>query len=1118
MLNKKIMLLTLLIVSLLAISNVSASEITNDTYDLLNIDNNDSILDVNDDELLEKNSDGTFTDLANEIANAAGELNLTRNYNYNDEVDPSSTSTYGINIVKSIIINGNGYTINGNNQVRIFQINAPNVVLNNINFVNYCLGSSGGAISWYGDNGILFNCSFINSTTTPGVTASGGAIYWIGNDGTLYDCNFMNTSSNWYGGAIYWTGNNGALYDCSFKCSKASSGGAVYWMGSNGRLYDCSLVNCSAYHGGAIYWNNKDGALFNCSFVRCISRSFSAVEWYANNYVMSGCSFVDCAEYMGVAMDWKGYNGVITNCSFVNSHVTWSGYNGVITNCSFVNSYVDWLGQYGSLYGCSFANSSIYRDGGAICWEGDNGKVYDCSFVKCYSYYWGGAIYWHGSNGFITNCSFKNCSCDCAGGAIFWSEYASKGIVTNCSFVNCSSDDGAGVFCWRGADGVVANCTVVNCGGYYIKSVEWYGSNGGISNCSFVNSPDFKWRGGCIYWFGTNGILFNCSFVNFFNRNNGGAIYWTGDNGTIFYCSFVNCSSEKGGGIYFKGANCSLYYSIFKNTTADVGPDWYNEQPIIVINRISTVIFASNLNIDYGVCKELIATLKDVNNTLLAGEQISILLNNVEYALKTDSQGRISLALPNLTPKKYTVIISYAGNIQYDSSNTAVKIVVSKSNTNVSIIYNNDARELVATLTNNGTGQAVEGATVGFKVNNKSYNIKTDANGQSKLSTIKLPLGANTVTATFNGNANYKPSNTTMDFTNKVNTDLLAVYDSATEEVVITLRDNDTGKPLARGNIIVKLAGTTYKGKTDANGQFRVSTANLAPGYYTSTVTYKGTSKYTPSKTTLKIPIHVATRLSLDYNVYTNQIIAILTHNTTNQVISGENIALNINGVSYTAKTNSFGQSKVSAKDLTPGTYTVNVEYKGNNKYASSSASATFTIKIATAISAVYDADSKELIASLTNDVTVQPILGATVTFKINKVTYKVSTDNSGQAKLSVADFPLGAYDAIISYGGNSKYNPASTIISVPIKANTSLDVTYDADAKQFITTLTNDIDGKPISDIDVNVELNGATYTLKTNSNGQVNVSTASFAPDVYPASVSFSGNSMYNPADASM
>jgi hypothetical protein len=64
---------------------------------------------------------GTFTDLARDIATAENELSLTRNYIY-DEITDSDYND-GVTIDKSIVINGNNFTINGNKQVRILSSN-----------------------------------------------------------------------------------------------------------------------------------------------------------------------------------------------------------------------------------------------------------------------------------------------------------------------------------------------------------------------------------------------------------------------------------------------------------------------------------------------------------------------------------------------------------------------------------------------------------------------------------------------------------------------------------------------------------------------------------------------------------------------------------------------------------------------------------------------------------------------------------------------------------------------------------------------------------------------------------------------------------------------------------
>ena len=366
MFKRKMILLSLLIIGLLAFSSVSAGDVNetvvaseNQTNDLIEIDDkNDDVLaveerDVDDLGVTEENelstSPGTFTDLARDIQNAGAELKLTRDYSYSYSKD--SSYTLGITINKKITINGNGHIISGNNQIRAFYISANNVILNNISFVDCSSSSSdtsysvvtyGGAVYWAGSNGVLSNCSFVNchsvsasisEYTSVSATSYGGAVYWAGSNGVLGNCSFVNchsSSSNIYG-------------------SSSSFGGAVYWGESNGVLGNCSFVNCyssssSSYiynsrevssFGGAVYWGESNGVLGNCSFVSCYSSSNSnskdsskysgsfggAVYWASSNGVLSNCSFVNCSsQNSGDAIYWRGSNGALGDCSFNNEN------------------------------------------------------------------------------------------------------------------------------------------------------------------------------------------------------------------------------------------------------------------------------------------------------------------------------------------------------------------------------------------------------------------------------------------------------------------------------------------------------------------------------------------------------------------------------------------------------------------------------------------------------------------------------------------------------------------------------------------------------------------------------------------------------------------------------
>ena len=69
-----------------------------------------------------------------------------------------------------------------------------------------------------------------------------------------------------------------------------------------------------------------------------------------------------------------------------------------------------------------------------------------------------------------------------------------------------------------------------------------------------------------------------------------------------------------------------------------------------------------------------------------------------------------------------------------------------------------------------------------------------------------------------------------------------------------------------------------------------------------------------------------------------------------------------------------------------------------------------------------------------------------------------------------------------------------------------------------MVATLINDVTGQPIKGFTLRVNLNGVTYKLGTDANGQVSVSTADLAPGTYTAVVTFLGGTKYYPSNATV
>ena len=790
---------------------------------------------------------------------------------------------------------------------------------------------------------------------------------------------------------------NVVLKDINFVNGRGTGnyphGGAVYWSGSNGFLTHCSFVDCSAgYCGGAVYWGSENGVLRDCSFVNCHGNEGGAVYWM-QNCVLSGCSFVNCkANEKGgaIALDW-------------HDELPDSGIN-FISNCDFQN--------------CSVSSG----DGGAVYWQGPNGTLNDCSFVNCSCSNYGGSVLWNGNNGVLCDCSFEGSHSGNDGGSVSWER--SYGTLRDCSFVNSRS----------GRDG---------------SAVFWYGRNGALSGCDFMNCHADN--DGAVYWEGPNGNLSGCYFVDC-EAIDGGAVYWDNANGTLLDCSFADCSAKDyGGGICFNATGCSLIYPTFEGCTAKEGPDWYSVYNIIFIENTKkpTSITAPDVTATYGVSEKLVATLKDADNNILAGEKITILLNNVKYPLETNSKGQASLAIPaDLAPKTYAATVTYAGNNKYKASSATANVVVNKapsalSASDITTPYNWGIN-MVATLKDAG-GKAIIGAQVKTVLNGVTKTLTTDSKGWVSLTTNGLIPDTYTAKITFDGNNLYAASSTTGKITvNKLETKLTAEYDANTKNIIATVKDTK-GNPVSGLKVGFALNGVKYA-TTDANGQAKYSTAGLADGTYKVTVQAYGNEIYKDSnKETVTFTIgskemsKIFLRNAL-YFVTQTKMVQVTLWDGNNQPLANKTVYIRAYDSVWHGVTDENGDAFVRV-GIGFGTHDATVSFDGDDQYFGSEKAGYIRVIKQTPSVMVRGADTMfkatnplKIVKVHLRDRYDQPLPeGSKIVLKLNGKTYIGFTDAEGVARIAINSNTVGTFTAQAMYGGNSAYNPVTRDVKIRI-------------------------------------------------------------------------------------
>ena len=241
---------------------------------------------------------------------------------------------------------------------------------------------------------------------------------------------------------------------------------------------------------------------------------------------------------------------------------------------------------------------------------------------------------------------------------------------------------------------------------------------------------------------------------------------------------------------------------------------------IIDVNKISTIVIGNNVTIN--------GTLKDEFGNKLVNTTISLNINDKTVNVTTDNNGNYKYTFQTNKIEVNTIDVSYSGNDSYLSANTRVAFDVRKILTDVAINNISDVK-INSNVVINGTlydeyGNVMKNTPIKLIINNQTYNITTDNNGNYKY-TYKVNSLNNTVEVVYLGNNTHDASYDITLFTaNKLKT-TVTVYPASGiigENITLIAKITDEyGNLVNGGNLVFKLNGKTLR----EDGSFN-STAN----------------------------------------------------------------------------------------------------------------------------------------------------------------------------------------------------------------------------------------------------------------------------------------------------
>ncbi len=1005
----------------------------------------------------------------------------------------------------------NNKAINAIGGAIFFRNSVENNTFESIFANNYAL--YGGAIMFYNKAN---NNKFSSNFTSNVAKSCGGAMFF-----------YNTTNNNNFTGYFY---NNSALGQVD---ETVGNGGAITFKDvSTNCQFTCDFIdNSAALNGGGVnYRQTPHNITFNGNFINNTSPRGGGVNFFESfeNVTFNG-EFIGNSATNGGAIAAK--DGIIKDVSFENNYAENGGAifmdSGSVLNCNFTNNTANGNRKYGgaiamssgSIEKCNFNNNSAFY-AGAVWFDGE-GNVADCSFTNnkaTGTTSWGGAIRMDYGN--VGNSNFTNNSATYRGGAIFFNSFKYSGYVENCSFNNNTArlKGGAIYFTSTSSPSIAINCNFTdnrasdangNGGAILIYS-------GSIENCDF-NSNTAPLRGGAVY-FDRAGNVTNCNFAHNkanYSTGNGGAIYFY-NKGNVAICNFTNNSAvNRGGAIYFETA-CNLTDCNFEGNNATAGSAIYLfstsafktiDNSTFLNNRaksedLEVIINENNITITFTGNDNLL-------NAIYSRNDAEVTFTNVTY---WSANGIANTGSSPITPARsnkesgqnitVAVVVNdeivLSGVKVTDENGTIVLDISAGENYFIGVRHDMDSyyTEALKTVSNNTEFNV---NVTSQTTNNKTVNITAKSNIPNEIINGELSflvLNGTEISANYGGNGtwwavygfdnagDYNVNASYIGLDNvTINNALVSIRLDASVDVI-----NKTLELLIDDTFTI-VATTTPEGLNvtfvpDDSGVYSIDGTGkltaLKEGTGSILVKVGGDGIYAENSTTVnvtvnKIPTEITVGTdSLDLFVGDEHgIVANLTPADAGNVSfksSNEDLVLVEDDGNVIA--NGVGQAIIT------------VSFAGNDKYA---AAQNKTINVTVRLN---DAS-----VSVDND-TLDLNVGETYAINATKhpdtilLDIKYTSSNSSVATVDengvVTAVGKGTAVITVSVGDDEIYAKNSTNVAVTVndvEVTVSDLVKYYSSPERLVVNVTKN--GKALSNLSVEITINGVTYTRTTDSDG---------------------------------
>jgi hypothetical protein len=482
----------------------------------------------------------------------------------------------------------------------------------------------------------------------------------------------------------------------------------------------------------------------------------------------------------------------------------------------------------------------------------------------------------------------------------------------------------------------------------------------------------------------------------------------------------------------------------------------------------------------------------------------------------TVTNGIATFTTSNLPLGANSISAQYSGDGNYNTASASLTQTVNKATPTITVttpgpsIFGNNVT-ITATVPSGVTGSIVftSGAT--------SLGTVTISSNSAFVTTSILPVGSNTITASYGGDSNNNAATgTVVQVVNKASplSTLTSSLNPAPGGASVTL--TDTLPTNVTGTVTFTVGATNLGTSTVTNGVATLATTSLPGGSHIVTATYNGDSNNNTSVATLSQAITQATptiSVSSSPNPSTYGQPVSVTAQLTSGVTGTVTFTSGATSLG-TGTVNGSGAASISTTILPVGTDTITAVYSGDNSNSSVTGTTSQVVnKVSPTMTLVSSLNPAQAEQSVTFTATLSSSVTGTVTFSDGATVVGTTNVSGTTATFTTTTLPVGAHNITATYNGDANNNTATAGLTETInKATPTVTVTTSGPSTwDSPVTITASVPA-------------GATGTITITSNGNpvgsgtvspagtVTVTTSTLPVGTNPILASYSGDSNNN------